>query len=96
VIPLATNSCTHAANGLEHGTSGNGAVVHAGGVKAAPSRVFSRKTAICSRVTGFVGQYRPPPQLAVIPRATSSCTHTANGLAQGTSGNGAVVHGGGA
>src|SRR4029453_6188623 len=58
-------------------------------------KVFERKTAICPRVTGLVGQYTSKPQPAVVPRSTSSSTHGAKGLEHGTSSKVAVVHGGG-
>src|SRR6185295_13026511 len=53
------------------------------------------KTPICSRVTGSVGQYLPPPQPLTTPRRASSSIHLQNGLVAGTSLNTGVVQAGG-
>ena len=46
-------------------------------------KVFVRKTAICPRVMGSDGQYRPPPQPAVMPRLKRSSIQSAYGPGQG-------------
>ena len=45
--------------------------MQAGGTKHGPFLDFSRKTAICARVTELRGQYSPGAQPAVMPLATS-------------------------
>src|SRR6187549_2623864 len=57
-----------------------------GPYKVSPN-VPARNTAICSRVTGLVGQYFPPPQPLTTPRRTSSSIHLQKGLEAGTSAN---------
>src|SRR6187549_1910878 len=57
-----------------------------GPYKVSPN-VPARNTAICSRVTGLVGQYFPPPQPLTTPRRTSSSIHLQKGLDAGTSAN---------
>src|SRR4030095_15620828 len=49
------------------------------------SIVFTRKTAICCRVTGSPGQNKPGAQPPVIPRRESSSMNGQNGLLAGTS-----------
>jgi hypothetical protein len=55
VTPASTIASIQGAKGLEQGTSAN-APVHVLGWWPGLSRVFMRRTAICSRVTGTSGQ----------------------------------------
>src|SRR5215470_13010888 len=84
--PRRASSSIHLQNGLEAGTSLNISepATQAGGLRFGSS-VFSVKIDICSRVTGFCGQYRLGPQPPTTPRLASSSTKRQKGLVSGTS-----------
>src|SRR5262245_30786771 len=92
--PRRNSSSIHLQNGLLAGTSVKIGVVQLGGLRLGSS-VGLRNTAICSRVTGLVGQYRLGAQPLTTPRRNSSSMKRQNGLLAGTSVNTGVPQAGG-
>ncbi len=69
--------------------------VAAGGTKAIPCLAFTKKTAICARVTIELGQKFPPPQPLVMPSFASCSIQAAANAPAETSVNMVPVAAGG-
>src|SRR6185295_4615147 len=93
-MPRRASSSIQRQKGLPAGTSANTGTVQAGGLSAG-SRVRSRNTDICSRVTAAFGQNAPIPQPVTTARRAISSIQRQKGSEAGTSSNIGVVHAGG-